>query len=111
MHARTNRFVLQRGQTLHLHTDHAATIVVVRGQLTLTTAPQWLGEQVVTTSTLLIEGQAQSAGAGGWISLTARVPSEIQTVASKRRAPAWHGLLQRLLPALGAWRRHRSGLG
>ncbi|WP_334187664.1 hypothetical protein [Noviherbaspirillum sp.] len=96
---------------MHLHTDHAATIVVVRGQLTLTTAPQWLGEQVVTTSVLLMEGQAQCAETGGWISLRARMPSENQTVAGKRRAPAWRGFLQRLLLAVGAWRRHLPGLG
>lgn len=105
MERAAERYCLQRGQTLHLHAGQAAAIVIAGGRLSLTQAPQWLGEQLLSSSIALTEGQAHAIDDGGWISLTALAPAEIIALPRRRRMPAWLELPRHMAAALGLWRR------
>lgn len=108
MERTVDRFFLQRGQTLHLHADQAASIVIASGRLSVTQSRHWLGEQFPTPVTVLAEGQAHAVGSGGWISVTALATAEIIAFPRRHRRPAWLDVPLRLAQALGGWRRRLS---
>jgi hypothetical protein len=74
MQARPDReaaIQLKDGESLFVYLRAGTTVASTAGQLHLTGAPRWLGEQVFRTQATLAEGEALQLEESGWITLIA----------------------------------------
>lgn len=81
---RLTRAALRRGQSLHLHAGHAATIVATAGAVQIDYAPTWLGEQMLQEKISLQEGEAHMVRKTGWLAIS--TPADGATVCIVPRA-------------------------
>lgn len=56
-------------QTRALHLPAGTQLLLQRGQVLLTEAPRWLGDQLLQLRLTLRAGQSHALGAGGWVQL------------------------------------------
>jgi hypothetical protein len=66
-----NFFQLGAGESRLLQAKAGSTLISSAGDLSVTGAPLWLGEQVFRSRTKLAPGQRYLIEQGGWITLTA----------------------------------------
>jgi hypothetical protein len=93
LHRVPEQAILRSGQSLHLRVSRRISIVAVRGDLHLTTAPKWLGEQMLRPCLFLKEGCAHVVQDSGWISITAQTDAEVIFATERiQRSPFLHSL-------------------
>lgn len=86
MHSDTRSAIhLRPGQTLRLHARTKMRFIIMRGQVSVTEAPMWLGDRFLEQKNVLCDGDLCVVQRDGWMTIQALGFSEMICLESRRK--------------------------